>query len=44
VLVLPFNLLGPEGDLQAAAAAADAAFGGAGIDYLIHNAGNDPSY
>uniref|UniRef100_A0A383WEJ1 Ketoreductase domain-containing protein n=1 Tax=Tetradesmus obliquus TaxID=3088 RepID=A0A383WEJ1_TETOB len=39
VLVLPFDLLGPEADLAAAAAAADGAFGGAGIDFLIHNAG-----
>jgi NAD(P)-dependent dehydrogenase (short-subunit alcohol dehydrogenase family) len=39
VLVLPFDLLGSEADLQKAAQAADAAFGGAGIDYLIHNAG-----
>jgi NAD(P)-dependent dehydrogenase (short-subunit alcohol dehydrogenase family) len=39
VLVLPFDLLGPEAGLEAAAQTADGAFGGAGIDYLIHNAG-----
>jgi hypothetical protein len=39
VLVLPFDLLAPDADLEAAAAAADAAFGGAGIDFLVHNAG-----
>jgi NAD(P)-dependent dehydrogenase (short-subunit alcohol dehydrogenase family) len=39
VVVLPFDLLGAEADLQAAAQAADAAFGGAGVDFLIHNAG-----
>eukprot|EP00879_Flechtneria_rotunda_P020883 GHRR01021988.1.p1 GENE.GHRR01021988.1~~GHRR01021988.1.p1 ORF type:complete len:353 (+),score=105.84 GHRR01021988.1:292-1350(+) len=39
VIVLPFDLLdGPE-KLGAVVQAADAAFGGAGIDYLVHNAG-----
>jgi hypothetical protein len=39
ILVLPFDLGGPAADLAAAARAADGAFGGAGVDYLIHNAG-----
>ncbi|KAG2484642.1 hypothetical protein HYH03_016595 [Edaphochlamys debaryana] len=38
-LVLPFDLLGPYAALEEAAKKADAAFGGAGIDYLVHNAG-----
>ncbi len=39
VLVLPFDLLGPAAQLESAAATANVAFGGNGIDYLIHNAG-----
>eukprot|EP00955_Chlamydomonas_euryale_P085144 364058-Chlamydomonas_euryale.AAC.6 len=39
VLVLPFDLLGDGDAIAKAAAAADAAFDGAGIDYLVHNAG-----
>lgn len=38
-LVLPFDVTGPPAALEAAAAAADAAFGGLGVDYLFHNAG-----
>ncbi|KXZ46596.1 hypothetical protein GPECTOR_42g807 [Gonium pectorale] len=39
VVVLPFDLCSEYSELEKAAAAADAAFGGAGVDYLIHNAG-----
>jgi NAD(P)-dependent dehydrogenase (short-subunit alcohol dehydrogenase family) len=39
VLVLPLDLTGDAAGLEAAAAAADRAFDGAGIDYLVHNAG-----
>ena len=39
VLVLPLDLTGSFDQLEAAAAAADEAFGGAGVDYLIQNAG-----
>lgn len=39
VLVLPFDLMDSTEKLQAAAKAADEAFDGAGIDFLIHNAG-----
>lgn len=39
VLVLPFDLMDSAERLQAAAKAADQAFGGAGVDFLIHNAG-----
>lgn len=39
VQILPFDLLADYSELEKAAAAADAAFGGKGIDYLIHNAG-----
>jgi hypothetical protein len=39
VLVLPFDLCGGDEAIEKAAALADAAFGGAGVDYLIHNAG-----
>lgn len=41
-LVVPFDLCAPYEELEKAAAAADAAFGGAGIDYLVHNAGEPP--
>ncbi|GAX86686.1 hypothetical protein CEUSTIGMA_g14093.t1 [Chlamydomonas eustigma] len=41
VIVLPFDLCGSPDQLQKAAAAADAAFDDAGVDYLIQNAGND---
>lgn len=39
-LVLPFDLAADFDDLAAAAAAADAAFDGAGLDVLVHNAGS----
>lgn len=39
VLVLPFDLMDSAEKLEAAAKAADEAFGGAGVDFLIHNAG-----
>ena len=42
MLLLPFDLLGQYEELDAAAAAADAAFGGSGVDYLVHNAGVQP--
>ena len=37
--VLPFDLLGNYRELEQAAAGAAAAFGGAGVDVLVHNAG-----
>lgn len=40
ILILPFDLCGPYSDLEAAAHSADQAFEGAGIDYIIHNAGS----
>jgi hypothetical protein len=39
VLVLPFDLMDSTEKLQAVAKVADEAFGSAGIDFLIHNAG-----
>lgn len=39
VLVLPFDLMDSTQKLQEVARAADEAFGGAGIDFLVHNAG-----
>ena len=39
VVILPFDLCGNYEALEKAAAAADAAFDGAGVDFLIHNAG-----
>lgn len=39
VIVLPLDLCGSHGDIHAAAAQADKAFGDVGIDYMIHNAG-----
>ena len=39
MLILPFDLCGSYEELEKAAAAADSAFGGSGVDYLIHNAG-----
>ena len=39
IVVLPFDLCGDAAKLEEAAGAADAAFGGAGVDYLVHNAG-----
>ena len=39
VEVLPLDLCAPYAELHAAAVAADAAFDGAGVDYLVHNAG-----
>jgi len=38
-LVLPLDLTGPYEGLERAAQQADAAFGGQGVDYLVHNAG-----
>jgi len=43
-LVLPFDLSAPAAELEAVARGADAAFGGAGVDYLIHNAGASRSH
>jgi NAD(P)-dependent dehydrogenase (short-subunit alcohol dehydrogenase family) len=37
--VLPFDLLGAPKELEQAAAGAAAAFGSAGVDVLVHNAG-----
>ena len=37
--VLPVDLTAPFEALHEAAVAADAAFDGAGVDYLVHNAG-----
>lgn len=39
VLIIPFDLCSDFSELEKAAAAADDAFGSAGVDYLIHNAG-----
>jgi hypothetical protein len=39
VEVLPLDLCGAFSELQEAAARADDAFEGAGVDYLMHNAG-----
>ena len=39
VVVLPIDLCGPYAKLEEAATVADAAFGGTGVDYLVHNAG-----
>lgn len=39
VLVLPFDLMDSTQTLQEVAKAADEAFGGAGVDFLVHNAG-----
>ncbi len=39
VLVLPFDLTGSDEQLAEAVSKANAAFGGAGVDYLVHNAG-----
>ena len=39
VEVQTLDITSPYAELQAAAALADGAFGGAGIDYLVHNAG-----
>lgn len=37
--ILPFDLTGSYEHLEEAARAADAAFDGAGVDFLFHNAG-----
>lgn len=37
--MLPVDLCAPFESLHEAAVAADAAFDGAGVDYLVHNAG-----
>lgn len=39
VVVLPLNVCGGPPALEAAAEAANAAFDAAGVDYLVHNAG-----
>ncbi len=39
VLVLPLDLTGPFPALEQASQQADAAFGGQGVDFLVHNAG-----
>jgi NAD(P)-dependent dehydrogenase (short-subunit alcohol dehydrogenase family) len=39
IVVLPLDVCGDAAELNAAAKAADAAFDGAGVDYLVHNAG-----
>lgn len=39
VEVLPFDLTGGEEALKEAVAQAEAMFGGAGVDYMVHNAG-----
>jgi NAD(P)-dependent dehydrogenase (short-subunit alcohol dehydrogenase family) len=39
ILVLPLDMTAPQAELDAAAKAAGEAFGGAGIDFLVHNAG-----
>jgi NAD(P)-dependent dehydrogenase (short-subunit alcohol dehydrogenase family) len=41
VEVLPLDLCAPFTELHEAATKADTAFGGAGVDYLVHNAGAD---
>ncbi len=40
--MLPFDLTGSDEQLAEAVRKADAAFGGAGVDYLVHNAGEGP--
>eukprot|EP00878_Enallax_costatus_P028471 GHUV01030755.1.p1 GENE.GHUV01030755.1~~GHUV01030755.1.p1 ORF type:complete len:242 (+),score=58.72 GHUV01030755.1:199-924(+) len=39
IVILPFDLLDTPDKIEAVAAEANAAFGGAGIDYIINNAG-----
>lgn len=39
VEVLPLDLCAPTAELHVAAVKADNAFGGSGVDYMIHNAG-----
>lgn len=39
VEVLPLDMCAPFAELQSAAVRADDVFDGAGVDYLIHNAG-----
>ena len=41
VLVLPLDVTSEPAKLTAAAEEADAAFDGAGVDYLVHNAGKE---
>lgn len=38
-MVLPFDLTAPYEELHQVAQAADGAFGSAGVDFMIHNAG-----
>ena len=38
-IVLPLDITAPAAELHGAAVAADNAFEGAGVDYLVHNAG-----
>lgn len=44
VLLLPLDLVGPYEDLEQVAEAAFEAFGGQGVDYLVHNAGGRSLY
>ncbi|KIY95436.1 hypothetical protein MNEG_12525 [Monoraphidium neglectum] len=39
IVLLPLDVEGPQAALEAAAKEADAAFGSAGVDFLVHNAG-----
>ena len=41
IKILPFDLTGPVGELQQAAAQAVNAFPGAPFSYLVHNAGDN---
>lgn len=43
VEVLPVDLCGPFSQLHEASVRADDAFEGAGVDYLVHNAGRSAS-
>jgi hypothetical protein len=39
ILLLPLDLVGPYSHLEDAAEQASQAFGGQGLDYVVHNAG-----
>lgn len=39
VILLPFDLLAPFEKLEGVTEQANEAFGGSGVDYLVHNAG-----
>lgn len=41
--LLPLDLVGPYEQLEVAAQQAFAAFGGQGVDYVVHNAGEHTS-